>query len=88
LQTGAASGLPRTGSGSVAATPAISIAPDTLRRIEDDLTGYIGPIAPVILRRLLSKSASLADFFRDLAAHIPNEQDRAKFLISRQLPKA
>jgi|HubBroStandDraft_6_1064221.scaffolds.fasta_scaffold19101_3 serine/threonine protein kinase len=62
----------------------ISIAPDVLSRIEAALTQYIGPIARVVLRQQLSKSASLADLYHDLAAYIPNERDRDKFLNSRR----
>lgn len=64
-------------------TAAISISPDALRRLESDLTVYIGPIASVVLRKLLSKSSSLPDFYRDLAAYIPNERDRSRLLDSR-----
>jgi serine/threonine-protein kinase len=60
----------------------VNLAPDQLSRIETSLTHYIGPIARIVLRQQLSKSASLADFYRDLAAHIPNERDRADFLRS------
>jgi len=58
----------------------ISLAPDQLERIERSLTRYIGPIAGIILRRQMSRSASLADFYRDLAAFIPDERDRSEFL--------
>ncbi|MGE5270382.1 MAG: serine/threonine-protein kinase [Thiohalocapsa sp.] len=59
------------------------IAPEALSRIETDLTRYIGPIAPIVLRQLLSRSTSLFDFYRDLAAHIPDEGDRTNFLNAR-----
>lgn len=63
---------------------AIPITPDALSRIETDLTRYIGPIAPIVVRQLLSRSASLFDFYRDLAAQIPDEGDRTRFLKARQ----
>ncbi|HEY1795256.1 MAG TPA: serine/threonine-protein kinase [Stellaceae bacterium] len=62
----------------------LALAPDALRQIEADLTTYIGPIAPIVLRRLLSKSSSVADLYRDLATYIPDEHDRDNFLNSRQ----
>lgn len=61
----------------------ISLAPDLLSRIEVSLTQFIGPIARVLVRRQLSKSASLIDFYSELANHIPDERDRAVFLKSR-----
>jgi serine/threonine-protein kinase len=67
-------------------TAIISIAPAVLSRLETELTAYIGPIASIVLRRLLSKSSSLPDFYRDLAAHIPDERERSKFLRSRLGP--
>lgn len=60
----------------------IRLTPDQLERIETLLTRYIGPIAGIVLRRQMSRSASLADFYRDLAAFIPDERDRTEFLNS------
>jgi serine/threonine protein kinase len=57
-----------------------ALAPDMLSRIEANLTQFIGPVARVIVRRQLSRSASLFDLYRDLATYIPNERDRAEFL--------
>src|SRR5262249_9195396 len=82
-QAGEGSRGSRAKTGAARPTVAFPITPDLLNRIEADLTEYIGPIASVLLRQLLSKSASLPDFYRDLAAHIPNEGDRANFLRSR-----
>ena len=60
----------------------LALAPDQIGRIENTLTQYIGPIARIVLRQQLSRSASLGDFYRDLAAHIPDERDRTDFLRS------
>jgi eukaryotic-like serine/threonine-protein kinase len=60
----------------------LALAPDQISRIENTLTQYIGPIARIVLRQQLSRSASLGDFYRDLAAHIPDERDRTNFLRS------
>lgn len=62
---------------------ATTIAPDVLSRIEASLTQFIGPIARVLVRQQLSKSASLIDLYRDLATYIPDDRDRAAFLKSR-----
>ena len=62
----------------------LAIGPDALRQIEADLTRYIGPIAPMVLRRLLSQSSSVVDLYRDLATYIPDEHDRDNFLKSRR----
>ena len=57
-----------------------AVEPDILTRIESNLTQFIGPIARVIVRQQLSKSASLFDLYRDLATYIPDERERAEFL--------
>jgi len=67
-------------------TLAVAVTPDLLRRIEGDLTKYLGPIASIVVRKTLSKSTSLPDFYRDLAAYIPDERDRTDFLKLRQRP--
>jgi serine/threonine protein kinase len=61
----------------------ISLEPDLLSRIEASLTEFVGPIARVLVRQQLSKSASLIDLYSELASHISDEQDRAVFLKSR-----
>ena len=84
---GAAPRRPLTQTGVTGQTSmALAIAPDALRQVEADLTAYIGPIAPIVLRRLLSQSSSVVDLYRDLATYIPDEHDRDKFLKSRQHP--
>ena len=65
---------------SVGSVPSISLGPEMLSRLEVALTEYIGPIARIVIRNQLSKSSSLADLYGDLAAHIPNDRDRATFL--------
>jgi len=60
--------------------PPAALGTDILSRIELNLTQFIGPVARVIMRRQLHKSASLFDLYRDLASYIPDERDRAEFL--------
>jgi eukaryotic-like serine/threonine-protein kinase len=62
----------------------LAIAPEMLSHLEATLTQYIGPIAQVVLRKQLVKSASLKHLYENLAAHIANERDRAAFLRSRR----
>jgi eukaryotic-like serine/threonine-protein kinase len=80
-------GLPRRAPMQGSATQSgvsLAIGPDVLRQIEADLTVCIGPIAPVVLRQVLSKSSSIADLYRDLATYIPDEHDRDNFFNSRR----
>jgi serine/threonine-protein kinase len=83
----AAGGPPGTGarseSGSKRSFSPLAIAPEMLSHLEVTLTQYIGPIARVVLRKQLMKSASLNHLYDNLAAHIANERDRAAFLRSR-----
>lgn len=60
--------------------PPAALGTDILTRIELNLTQFIGPVARVIMKRQLVKSASLFDLYRDLASYIPDERDRAEFL--------
>jgi eukaryotic-like serine/threonine-protein kinase len=83
--TGGAPGRPLEQTGSTGQNSmSLTIAPDALRQIEADLTAYIGPIAPIVLRQVLSKSSSVANLYRDLANYIPDANDRDNFLNSRQ----
>src|SRR3954468_5442726 len=64
--------------------PPLAIAPEMLSHLEATLTQYIGPIAQIVLRKQLRKSASVTHLYENLAAHIANERDRAAFLRSRR----
>jgi eukaryotic-like serine/threonine-protein kinase len=48
--------------------------------VETNLARYIGPIAKILIKRELEKHETLSEFYRALAAHIPNERDRENFL--------
>ena len=63
--------------------PPLAIAPEMLSHLEATLTQYIGPIAQIVLRKQLMKSATVKHLYENLAAHITNERDRAAFLRSR-----
>jgi TIR domain len=55
--------------------------PDILAVVKEQLTGFIGPIAEILVNRAASKTASAEALYRELAIHIPNEADRARFLL-------
>jgi len=48
--------------------------------VESNLARYIGPIAKILIKRELEKHETLDNFYRALAAHIPDERDREAFL--------
>jgi hypothetical protein len=64
-----------------AAAPSDStIAPQDVERVAAVLTTYLGPIAPLVCKRVGETSDSLKDLHERLAALIPNEHDRTEFL--------
>jgi serine/threonine protein kinase len=48
--------------------------------VETNLARYVGPIAKILIKRELEKHETLSEFYRALAAHIPDERDRERFL--------
>jgi serine/threonine-protein kinase len=48
--------------------------------VETNLARYIGPIAKILIKRELEKHETVSEFYRALAAHIPDERDRENFL--------
>ncbi|HVI68680.1 MAG TPA: protein kinase, partial [Bradyrhizobium sp.] len=48
--------------------------------VESNLARYIGPIAKILIKRELEKHGTLDQFYRALAAHIPDERERENFL--------
>jgi hypothetical protein len=52
--------------------------------VESNLARYIGPIAKILIRRELEKHETLDNFYRALAAHIPDERDRETFLRAQR----
>jgi hypothetical protein len=57
-----------------------SIQPDTLERVSQQLAGYIGPVAEVIVKRAAKRSPSAEDLIATVAREIEDESERAKFL--------
>jgi serine/threonine-protein kinase len=61
------------------AAPA-SIDPDMIRRLRDDFVNYVGPIAGTIINEHISQGSGFATLLRQMAEHIPNDQERQQFL--------
>jgi serine/threonine-protein kinase len=60
--------------------PAPSPGLANIASVETNLARYIGPIAKILIKRELEKHETLSEFYRALAAHIPDERDRERFL--------
>jgi DNA-directed RNA polymerase subunit RPC12/RpoP len=56
------------------------LTPEAVTRIENSLTAIIGPIGPMIVRKAMSRTTSLAELRAELLAAIPNASDREPFL--------
>jgi hypothetical protein len=61
-----------------AAGPAMS--PHESQRLCEDLAKFLGPIAPHVVRREAASASSIEHLRARLAEHIPNEDERRKFL--------
>jgi serine/threonine-protein kinase len=61
------------------------VTPETLAQIERETAKFLGPIAKILVRRTLAKSASMKEFRVTLASHIEKEADRAALL--QKLPQ-
>jgi eukaryotic-like serine/threonine-protein kinase len=60
--------------------PAVSWDAKSLRRLEDHLGKYLGPMARVLVQRESKKAQSLEHLCRLLATHITAEWERSRFL--------
>jgi ubiquinone biosynthesis protein UbiJ len=58
--------------------------PDTVQRAEEALTAYLGPIAAPLVAAAAARTHNAAELYRELAARIPDPNDRAAFL--RRVP--
>ncbi|HYC37473.1 MAG TPA: serine/threonine-protein kinase [Usitatibacter sp.] len=60
--------------------PAVTIPPEALAEIERSLSRHVGPLAPLLIQRGQGEAASVEDFFRQLADHIPDAAEQAAFM--------
>jgi hypothetical protein len=60
--------------------PRATLPPETLADAERRLTGYIGPIAKVLVRQAGAWATSEAELYGELATHLTTETDRTSFL--------
>ncbi|HEY7007090.1 MAG TPA: toll/interleukin-1 receptor domain-containing protein [Sphingomicrobium sp.] len=65
---------------SSAAAPQGIHDPEIIRNAKEQLTGIVGPIAPILVDKIASHANSLGEFYGELAEHIPGERDRERFL--------
>ncbi len=70
-------------SGQTDASPA-AWDPAMLDRIKKEFAAYIGPMARILVDRMSKRAKSVDELFTFLAAEIPSEPDRKKFLASRK----
>jgi hypothetical protein len=61
---------------------------ETLADAERRLTGYIGPIAKVLVRQAGAWATSEAELYAELATHLPTEAERTSFLGWLREPRA
>ncbi len=60
--------------------PVAGIEPEKLKKIEDELTQYLGPISRVLVKRAVKDSSSISELINKVAAHIESSSERTKFL--------
>ena len=56
--------------------------PSDLAAIQAKLLPYLGPIAPRLIAKAATRTTSRATLVRELAAHIPDQDERDAFLSS------
>ena len=54
--------------------------PEIIKKVKQNLSRYIGPIASVLVDRTAKRVTSVEQLYRALAEEIPSEQDRVAFL--------
>jgi len=59
--------------------PEPQLDPDTLRALEEKLTGYVGPIARILVRTTAGRSRSVADLCAQLALSVTDSVERERF---------
>jgi serine/threonine-protein kinase len=64
----------------VRAAPAMSLAPEAVAEIERSLSRHVGPLAKVLIKRSQGEAATIEEFFRALAEHIPDADEQRAFM--------
>ncbi len=71
-------------SAAVAAPASVSFQASLLQRIETALLPFVGPIAPVLIRRAAGRSASVQELLAALSGEIDSSGERTRFLEAYQ----
>jgi len=58
----------------------ITLSPEQLGRIAAELTYFVGPLSSRLVQSASARATTLAELYQELAAHIPSERERQKFL--------
>jgi serine/threonine-protein kinase len=58
----------------------INFTPEAVALAEKRLASYVGPLARVLIKDAVNKSASLRELYTSLAVHIDDEKERRAFL--------
>ncbi len=66
--------------GQAAAASAGGFDADTLKQIETTFTKFLGPIAKVMLKRKAASATSISNLLDTLAAEIPKDSERSRFM--------
>jgi class 3 adenylate cyclase len=67
-------------------TDTVDLDQRILQIVQEQLALIIGPMAGILIKRALKKSSSLDQLYRILADEIPTEQERERFLSSKDRP--
>ena len=60
--------------------PAVSLDAEALAEVERSLSRHVGPLAKVLVKQSQGECATIEEFFRALAEHIPDADERAAFM--------
>jgi serine/threonine protein kinase len=81
----AAPAAPNAGATLAGKTPAAApgpFTPEVLAAAEKRLASYVGPLARVFIKEAAGRSGNIKELYRQLAAHIDEEDERRAFLAS------
>jgi len=58
----------------------LQLGPELVEAAQQKLAAYVGPIAKVLVKRASRMTGNTGEFYRLLADHVPDPQERARFL--------